>query len=171
MTTIPGYYIIDDWVSRADLYINGTNVKFFPTQSDMNYGRRWIRPGNEADIIHPAKFIDTPTGQRYGLGGLVFIWPMMNLSPKMAGYIQVTYFSPSSTPANFFYRTWSNKLTVQTFNRGSGEWETYQVYGRYSNLGDEAEPALGGYNNLKITFTAFKVAPLGPDLQAASVYP
>lgn len=164
MPVTPGYYIVSGWVSRAELYLNGLEISAFPTQTDMTFGRQWIRPGNAADILKPARLIDTPMGSRFAYGGIVWQWPMVNLSPKMVSYIQTTYFQPNGPPTNFFMREWSNKLTVQTFNRASGEWETYQAWGRFADFTNEATPVAGGYTDLAINFTAFRVAPDGPDL-------
>lgn len=163
-TITPGYFIIDGWVSRAEMYSLGLQIPDFPIQSDMTNGRNWIRPGNNADIIKPARFVDTPMGSRYAYGGLVWQWPMVNLSPKMVSYIQETYFQPNGTPSNFYFREWSNKLTVQTFNRTSGEWETYHTWGRFADVANEASPIAGGFTDLAINFTAFAVAPDGPDV-------
>lgn len=164
----PGFWITNGWVSRAELYTDGKQVTGFPTQSDMTNGRVWIRPGNTADVVSPAKFVDTPSGQRFAYGGLTFTWEMPNLSPKMSQYIQETFFTPGSTPSNFFHRAWSNKVTVQTYNRLSGEWETYQCYGKFANPASEAEPSAGGYNNLQLIYTAYKVAPDGPDIEVVT---
>jgi hypothetical protein len=167
----PGFWIAEGWMSQSQMYEYGEQITAFPTQSDMNSGRRWVRPGNTADIVRPVRFVDSPTGQRWGYGGLTFTWPMQALSPKMVQYLQTTYFSPSSSPATFYHRGWSNKLTVQTYNRASGEWEAYQCFGRFANFEGEAEPATGGYNNLQLIFTAYLPAPNGPDLQTSVVYP
>lgn len=167
----PGYFIIDGWVSRAEMYSLGLQVPNFPTQDDMVNGRLWIRPGNTADIVKPARFVDTPVGTRYAYGGLVWQWPMVNLSPKMVSYIQETYFQPNGSPSDFFFREWSNKLTVQTFNRTSGEWETYHVRGRFADVTNEASPTAGGFTDLMISFTAFEIAPEGPDLTPSVTIP
>lgn len=164
MAVVPGYWITTGWVSRGELYTNGLQIKNFPIQSDMNDGRAWIRPGNNADILKPARLIDTPVGTRYAYGGIVWNWPMVNLSPKMVNYIQTTYFQPNGPSGSFFFREWSNKLTVQTFNRASGEWETYHTWARLGDFENDASPQAGGYTDLKIQFTAYGVAPDGPDV-------
>lgn len=160
-----GFWICAGWVSRAEMYVNGARIDRLPVQSDMTNGRRWVRPGNDADIVSPVQVIDTATGQRFGYGGLAFTWPLHGLSPQMTNYVQATYFSPSTPTNNFFQRAWSNKLTVQTFNRATGNWEAYQTYGRFANLTSQAEPALGGYDKLQLSFTAYRLAPEGPDLE------
>lgn len=168
MAVIEGFFICEGWVTRGEMYVNGSQIKNLPIQSDMVNGRRWQRPASTADVVKPARLVDTPTGQRFGYGGLVFSWPMQGLSPKMVAYLQNTYFA---TGSNFFERGWSNKLTVQTFNRASGEWETYHTYGRFPNLDGEAEPAMGGYNNFQLYFTAYKLAPEGADMDLNVTYP
>lgn len=136
----------------------------------MVNGRVWIRPGNTADVLVPARLIDSPTGQRFAYGGMVFQWPMRGLTPNMVKHIQDTYFNFSGSPTNFFHKHWSNKLTVQTFNRATGDWEAYNVWARFTNFAGEATPALGGYDEMLISFTAFAVAPEGPDVEASSSY-
>ncbi len=171
MATEKGFWIIEGWKSRAQLYTEGTKVNNLPIQTDMANGRRWIRPGNAADIVRPARFVDTPTGQRFGYGGLIFKWPMVNLSPQMVKHLQETYFNPNFVNDTFFYRGWSNKLTVQTYNRATGEWETYQCFGQFANFDGEAEATLGGYSDLQIAFSAYKIAPNGPDVTLTVTYP
>ena len=164
-----GYYIANGWVTIAQLFATGLKIENFPTQSDMGGGRQWIRPGNEADILAPPKFVDTPTGQRFAYGGLAWEWKMQNLSPKMVEHIQNTYF-PSGAGSDFMYKNWSSKLTVQTFNRATGDWEIYHTWARLGNFKGEAEAVAGGYNNLSIFFQA--VAPVqGPALTATVTYP
>lgn len=163
-TDTNGFYIIEGWVSLSELLLSGEDITAMPTQADQIKGRRWIRPADLADVVRPARFVDTPSGTRFAYGGLIFTWPMVNLSPMMVKYLQTTYFSPSGTPSNFYNRTWSNKLTVQTFNRASGVYEAYHVFGRFANFEGEAETALGGYNNLQIRYTAVAEAPEGPNL-------
>ena len=170
MAATPGFFIIDGWVSRAVLYVNGLQIPNFPTQTDMINGRLWIRPGDQADVVNPARLVNNPVGQRFAYGGLTFMWPMVNMSPNMVKYVQETYFSPAGAPSSFFQRSWSNQLTVQTFNRASGDWETYHVYGRFTDFAAEAELAAGGYNNMQIQFTAIKEAPLGPDVEISTAY-
>lgn len=157
-----GYYIIDGWVSQAELFLSGTLLTSFPTQVDMTNGRRWVRPGNLADVVKPVRIIDVPSGQRFAYGGLTFAWPLQVLSPKMVDYIHSTYFSDNND--TFFYRSYSRKLTVQTYNRASGDWETYWVFGKFPDFTNEAEVAAGGYNNFQIKFVAWAVAPTGPDI-------
>lgn len=169
MAVQSGYYIIAGWKSISELYHNGSRVDLLPTQTDMKNGRRWQRPASTADVVTPAKLVDSVTGQRFAYGGLTFSWPMQGLSPNMVSYLQSTYFPSSGS--TFFTRAWSSKLTVQTFNRATGSWETYWTYGRFANLASDAEPALGGYNNLTIQFTAYREATSGPDLEATVTVP
>ena len=163
-----GFWIIEGWVSRAEMYVSGLQVTGFPVQTDQNNGRVWVRPGNTADVLAPARLVDTPLGTRKAYGGLIFGWPMVNMSPQMVKYLHETYFSPNGAPSSFFTREYSNKLTIQTFNRGSGNsegnYETYHVYGRFANYNGEAVTLAGGYSDLLINYTAFAVAPLGPDV-------
>lgn len=160
MAVTPGFYISTDWVSKAQLYANGVELKRMAPQD-----RPWIRqPGNEGDLIEHAKVVDTPSGQRFGLGALVFSWPMQGLSPQMVAYLQTTYFNTALSTNNFYQRAKHNKLTVQTFNRASNVWEAYHVHARLADLKNGAELSQGGFNNLKIDFTATAIAPDGPDL-------
>lgn len=164
LTVLPGYYIKSGWCSQSELYQNGVRVDQLPKQADMGNGRRWQNPASTANVVTPAKFVDSVTGQRFAYGGLNFVWPMQGLSPNMVAYLQSTYFPSSGS--NFFTKSWSNKLTVQTHNRATGNWEAYWVYARFTNFSSDAETALGGYNNMQIQFTAYRAAPEGPDLDA-----
>lgn len=170
MAVTAGFYIAEGWMSRSELYINGADITALPIQTDMVNGRQWIRPSDLADVVRPARLVDTPSGTRFGYGGLIWKWPMVNLSPNMVKYLQETYFSPAGAPSNFYNRTWSNQLTVQTFNRASGDWETYHTFARFANFDGEADMSAGGYNNLQINFTAVASAPDGPDLSTGVVY-
>jgi hypothetical protein len=148
-----GFYIISGWVALATLYSDGYEIKGLPIQSDMTHGRRWLRPGNTADIVYPAAFVDTPTGQRFAYGGLVFKWPLRNMSPKMVYFIQDEFFPGGGS---FMTRAYSAKLTAQTFNRSTGEWEAYRTWAKFANVSQEAEPVAGGFDNLEIHFTAYQ---------------
>jgi hypothetical protein len=165
-----GFYIALGWVSRAEMYFFDKKITSLPIQSDMNFGRQWLRPNNASDILYPSKIIDTPLGTRYAYGGLSFNWGLQNLSPKMTQYIQQTFFNTTIGNGSFYQSGYSNKLTVQTFNRGTGNWETYHTFAKFSNFNDEASPAAGGYNDLLIKFTAVKVAPDGPSVAIDSEY-
>ncbi len=160
MTVIPGYYIVEGWMSRAQMYAIGAKVKSLPFVD-----RAWHRPGNEADVVTSVKTVDTPSGGRYAMGALTFMWPMQGLSPRMAAYIQTTYFNSGLGTDTFFKRAQWNNLTVQTYNRYSGEWETYQVRARIADAKTDVELSQGGFNNFKIFFTAHKAAPSGPDIE------
>lgn len=149
-----GYYIIKGFVSRSQLLTNGVNVKRLPTQADQSSGRLWVRPGNEADLIHPSAIVDSISGRRFPYGGAVFKWPMMGLSPNMVKYLH----------QNYFDFNWYADLTVQTFNRANGDWEAYWVTARWPDYTSEAELAAGGYNNFQINFVNGVIAPDGPDL-------
>lgn len=165
-----GYYIIEGWVSRAELYFGDSLINDLPIQSDMINGRRWYRLANTSDIVSPVKLIDTPIGSRYAYGGVMFKWLLQGLSPKGVKYIQDTFFAPPIGNSSFYQRAWSNKLTLQTYNRASGAWETYHTISKMANLLDEAEPSQGGFNNLQITNTAVKLAPDGPDISISASY-
>lgn len=162
--------MVEGWVSRIEMYTNGLSIPNFPVQTDQVDGRLWIRPGNTADILTPVRIVDSPMGSRYAYGGITWQWPLVNLSPRMTAYIQETFFQPNGPPADFFFREYSSKLTVQTFNRGSGEWETYHTWARFADFKNEASPSSGGYTDLLLTFTAFAVAPKGPDLSASIAF-
>ena len=149
-----GYFIIKGFLSKAELLTNGVNIKKLPTQSDQKAGRLWIRPGNEADLVHPSAIVDTISGRRFPYGGAVFKWPMMGMSPKMVNYLHETYFDFN----------WYAELTVQTFNRATGDWEAYWVTARWPDYTAEAELSAGGYNNFQINFVNGVIAPDGPDL-------
>ena len=160
MTIQAGYYIVNNWVSRGTLYADGYKIQSLPAQTDMTDGRRWVRPGNDADVVRPAKLVTSPNGYRYGYGGYTFVWSMQGLSPKMVNHLFTTYFSSK----------YSNKLTVQTFNRATGAWECYWTIARFPDVGEEAEAALGGYNNLKLSFVTYQTAPEGPDLRLTATH-
>lgn len=150
-----GYFLIKGFVSKAELLNNGINVKKLPVQADQKYGRLWVRPGNEADLVHPSNIVDTISGRRFAYGGAVFKWPMVGLSPKMVGYLHETYFDFN----------WYAELTVQTFNRANGDWEAYWVTARWPDYTSEAELSAGGYNNFQIGFVNGIIAPDGPDMR------
>jgi len=162
-TIIDGFFMMKGWVSRSELYLNGHNMASLPLQSDMRNGRVWIRPGNEADVIYHARYVDTPTQQRWAYGGVTFKWPLVNLSPLMVKYIRDEFFS-SSVATPFYQQSMSNKITVQTFNRASGQWEVYHTWAKFADVSSEATPQAGGYSDLMVTFTAVKPAPEGPNL-------
>lgn len=149
-----GYYLKKGFVSRSELLTNGVNVKDLPVQADQTGGRLWVRPGNESDLIKPAALIDSLGGRRYPYGGAVFKWPMVGLSPKMVNYLHSTYFDMN----------WFAELTVQTFNRANGDWETYWVTARWPDYSSEAELSAGGYNNFQLSFVNGVIATNGPDL-------
>lgn len=149
-----GYYIIKGFVSKAELLLSGVNIKSLPVQSDQSRGRLWIRPGDEADVVKPSSLVDNLSGRRFPYGGAQFKWPMMNLSPKMVRYLHETYFEFN----------WYAELTVQTFNRASGDWECYLVTARWPDYSAEAEMAAGGYNKFQINFVNCITAPDGPNL-------
>lgn len=149
-----GYYIYKGFVSKSQLLAQGTNIKKFPIQSDQTAGRLWIRPGNEADLIHPSALVDSISGKRFPYGGAIFKWPMMGMSPKMVRYMHETYFDFN----------WYAELTVQTFNRANGDWEAYWVTARWPDYTSEAELSAGGYNNFQIGFVNGIIAPDGTDL-------
>jgi hypothetical protein len=149
-----GYYIYKGFVTRSQLLAQGVNIKRFPTQSDQTAGRLWIRPGNEADLVHPSALVDSISGRRFPYGGAVFKWPMMGMSPKMVRYMHETYFDFN----------WYADLTVQTFNRANGDWEVYWVTARWPDYTSEAELSAGGYNNFQINFVNGIIAPDGTDL-------
>ena len=149
-----GYFLIKGFVSKSELLANGTNVKNLPVQADQKYGRLWVRPGNEADLVHPSNIVDTISGRRFAYGGAVFKWPMVGLSPKMVGYLHETYFDFN----------WYAELTVQTFNRANGDWEAYWVTARWPDYTAEAELSAGGYNNFQIGFVNGILAPSGPNM-------
>ncbi|RMG84826.1 MAG: hypothetical protein D6712_10580 [Chloroflexi bacterium] len=163
-----GYRIVSGWVSRAELYANGYNLKDLPMQPDMVRGRRWVQPSNIASIVRPAKLVDTPLGTRFAHGGLTFTWPLQGLSPNMVKYIQTAFFDFFNTsPTKFINMQYSNKITVQTFNRATGDWETYHTYARLGDFSSEAQPVAGGYNEWNVFFTVVSEAPLGADLTPA----
>lgn len=141
-------------MSQSQMQIDGYEIKGLPIQTDQNRGRQWIRPGNESDVIKPAAIVDSISGQRYAYGGSTFVWPMVNLSPKMVNFLH----------EEFFNNAWAAYLTVQTFNRATGLWEAYQAVARWPDYASEAELAAGGYNNFKIAFVNCSKAPKGPDL-------
>ncbi len=160
MTDRPGYIWAKGFISRQQLLQIGVAIKDMPTQSDMRAGRLWIRPGNEADVIRPAALVDSLSGKRYPYGGAVFKWPMVNLSPKMVRYIHET----------FFDFNWYAEMTVQTFNRASGNWECYWVTARWPDYSAEAEMVAGGYSNFQINFVNGVSAPTGPSLQISGSF-
>lgn len=139
-----GFWVATEWVDLATLYSTGQKVTDFPLQDDMA-GRRWLRPGDTADVISPARFVDTPTGQRFAYGGYVFEWLFRGLSPKMVNYLFV----------NIFGSTYSNKVTVQTWNRSTGQWEAYQCIAKFPNVTNDTSRLAGGFDNFKVTFTAY----------------
>ena len=62
-----GYYIIKGFVSRSQLLTNGVNVKDSqrkPIRVPVGFG---LRPGNEADLIHPSAIVDSISGRRFSL--------------------------------------------------------------------------------------------------------
>ena len=152
--TTTGYYIYKGFVPKSQLLVQGVNIKRLPTQSDQTAGRLWIRPGNEADLVHPSALVDSISGRRFPYGGAVFKWPMMGMSPKMVRYLHETYFDFN----------WYADLTVQTFNRANGDWEAYWVTARWPDYTSEAELSAGGYNNFQINFVNGIIAPDGTDL-------
>lgn len=149
-----GYWIVLGYMSRSQMQIDGYEIKGLPVQEDQRSGRQWIRPGNDADVVRPASIVDSISGKRYAYGGSTFTWPMVNLSPKMVKYLHETYFD----------NDWSSELTIQTFNRATGNWEAYQAVARWPDYASEAETAAGGYNNFKIAFVNCSPAPQGPDV-------
>ena len=149
-----GYFIYKGFVPKSQLLVEGVNIKRLPTQSDQIAGRLWIRPGNEADLVHPSALVDSISGRRFPYGGAVFKWPMMGMSPKMVRYLHETYFDFN----------WYAELTVQTFNRANGDWEAYWVTARWPDYTSEAELSAGGYNNFQINFVNGIIAPDGSDL-------
>lgn len=165
-----GHYISTGWVSRAELYFNNTKTNSLPIQPDMSNGRRWMKPNNTSDIVSPSKFVTTPINTRFAYGGLTFTWGLQNMSPKMVSYIHSTFFAPPIGNSSFYQRAYSNKITAQTWNRGSGEWETYHTFCTFADLSQEAEPSAGGYNNVQLKFVATKIAPEGPSLAIITNY-
>lgn len=159
MTFSIGFYIYAGWGSRSQCVTEGLEVSQFVIQDDMK-GRRWLRPGNTSDVVTPARLVDSISGRRNSYGGVRFDWNMQNLSPKMVKYIRDTFFGGG----------YSAQLTVQTFNRGSGEWECYQVYGKMPNERDSAEAMAGGYNNYIISFVGGVAAPETHDLALSVGY-
>lgn len=149
------YRIYPGTVSAQFLLNNGVALSDLPTQSDMSNGRIWVkRPGNGAGIVTPAKFVDTITGGRYGHGGYYFEWILQALSPLMSKYIRDTYMS-----GGYF-----GTVTVSTFNRETGAWETYNAIWKWPNVRSDAEMAMGGLHNVKTTFVNANIANDGPDL-------
>lgn len=140
---------IPNWVTREYLLANGVALVDYPTDlADMD-GRTWLPPGNESSVVAPATFVDSIGGLRGGYGGVTFVWTLQNLSPMMTDYVHLTLFN----------RLYSRKFTVQNFNRGTGLWECYHVWGKWAKLNTDADPVAGGYSNLKITFIAGVAAP------------
>jgi hypothetical protein len=158
-----GYYIINGWVSKSKLYVDGLKVQNFPFQEDMRHGRQWIRPGDSSDVLSPANVVDTPAGYRHSYGGIVFTWNMNNLSPNMTSYLH----NIMSDEENFIQKKYSTKVTAQTFNRATGRWETYHCVVRFPSLLANADAILGGYSNLQLNFVAYREAPQGHDLTAS----
>jgi hypothetical protein len=159
MVTFPeGYWIIKNWVSKAQLFVQGKEVRFLPIQTDQ---RSWQRPGNDADVVKPPKLVDTLAGYRHAYGGVTFVWALRMLSPLMIKYLF----------QNYFDSRYSNNFTVQTYNRQTGEWESYQCIGRYPDVTADAELQGGGLDNFKVNFVAGKPAPEGPDLSINATYP
>lgn len=149
-----GFFIASGHVSRSQMQVNGYEIKGLPIQTDQIGGRQWIRPGNTADVVKPATLVDSISGKRFSYGGQVFKWPMVNLSPKMVYFLHDTFFSLN----------WHAELTVQTFNRATGEYEAYQVDAKWPDYATEAEPSAGGYNNFVLTFINGVIAPEGPEV-------
>lgn len=152
-----GFFIIDGFVSQTQMQIDGYKVVNLPIQTDQINGRDWIRPGNEADVVKPASLVDSISGRRFPYGGNVFTWPMVNLSPKMTLFLHETIFDLN----------WYSDVTVQTFNRATGNWEAYHATARWPDYVNEAELAGGGFNNFKLSFVNAIAAPVGPNLVTA----
>lgn len=152
-TVVPGYYIATGSLSLAELYLNGYRVDQLSVQSDMINGRRWGRPGNTADIVMPGLIVTSMSGRRHIYGGANFKWPLNTLSPRMVSYLHTT----------FWDNDWNADLTVQTYNRATGNWEAYWVTGNWPDYNEEAEPAGGGYHNFVISFVNGVEAPDGVD--------
>jgi len=140
MVATAGFWIVRTHVTRATLYSTGTKIDELPVQSDMAY-RQWWRPGNEADVVIPEALVLSMDDRRWNYGKFKFKWPLRMLSPKMTSYLFVT----------LWQEQYNGDFTVQTWNRGVGEWETFQCIGNFPPLW-QATLAGGGYDEAVIEF-------------------
>lgn len=137
MATPSGFRFYPGWITSAQLNNDATTlVTAWPTQTDQDAGRPWLRPDNEADRVYSAaEVVQSTNGRKWDQGGVNFIWKLRVLSPDMAAYIKDTKFSGAR----------GIQATVQTQNRHGGNYEAYNVYA--NRVGElEADLATGGYD-------------------------
>lgn len=119
------------------------DISNWTVQSDQVPGLEWRRPGNESDIVEEAVELVTSLSENVdGYGNVNFNWKLRGLTPMMVNYVIVNRFN---------YR-FSALATVRTYNRATGAFECYHATAQRKLYRDGAEAALGGYDNLDVTF-------------------
>ncbi len=144
-----GYFLIVGWTTRALLLANGVNIKNLPIQADQDVGRQWREPNSESSIVAPVTFHEGLLTTRTTTSRKSLIWTLYNLSPAMVNYLYVNYFASGYTA------DW----TIQTWNRGTGVWDCYQVIANWPIPGKDSKPEAGGLSDFKIQFYIRATAP------------
>ncbi len=120
------------------------DIENFTRQADMNPGRDWQRPEDEAERVkNYAELVDSIDSHRGAYGGIEFKWPLRLLTPLMEKYIRDTYFSSTAFSAD---------VTARTYNRNSGQFEIYNIVARRPGY-DDLELTARGYDRYILTFT------------------
>lgn len=152
MSALSGYRITTGTKTVAQM-TDTYAIESLPAQDDARGGAKWHRPNTLADVVQPAAIEQALDGSQADYGGVVVLWELPWLSPKMIDYLYENIFSSGR----------SATVTIRTWDRLTAEWRVLNCTALWPT-----PDTINGLRNIGGGFAAFPIRFInGEDAEAA----